>query len=182
MSRRAQYVILCEDLQSQVFLRRALLRRGVDSRKIRLAALPWGKGAASQYVIEKYPKYVEAHRSQAAHMAVSLVVHIDSDPQYTVADRHTQLSDALKQAAQHPRNAQERIAHLVPKRNIETWIQFYLQGPPVDEVTEYPKYPKNESACWPAAERFSDDAAQGGTPLDAPPSLLQGLQEFQRVL
>jgi 4-hydroxyphenylpyruvate dioxygenase-like putative hemolysin len=115
-------------------------------------------------------------------MAAALIVHVDADPQNTVADRHTQLGAALQQAGQLPRGATEHISHIVPKRNIETWIYFYLNGPPVDEATEYAKYPGNESACWPAAEKFSDDAVQNVMPLGAPASLVQGLQEFKRAL
>jgi hypothetical protein len=115
-------------------------------------------------------------------MAAALVVHIDVDPDYTVADRHHQLADELVKASQPPRQPEERIAHLIPKRNMETWIHFYLDGPSVDEEEEYDKYPKNESACWPAADQFSDDAAQKNVPQGAPPSLVQGLAEFWRVL
>jgi hypothetical protein len=175
-------VILCEDLQSQVFIRRALLRRGVEPRRIRLVDLPSGGGSGEQYVRKQYSGEVEAHRSQVAHMAAALVVHLDADPGYTVADRHNQLADTLAAAQQTPRQPQERIAHLVPKRNMETWIHLYLDGPPVDEETEYAKYPKDESTCWPAAEQFSDEAAQNRIREGAPPSLVQGLAEFRRVL
>ncbi len=175
-------MILCEDLQSQVFIRRALLRRGVESRRIRLVDLPSGTGSGEQYVRKQYPGEVEAHRSQVAHMAAALVVHIDADPSHTVADRHRQLSEALTEVGQPPPKPEERITHLVPKRNMETWIHFYLDGPPVDEEVEYAKYPNNESACWPAAERFSDDAVQKRDPEGAPASLVQGLAEFRRVL
>lgn len=175
-------MILCEDLQSQVFIRRALLRRGVENHRIRLVDLPSGSGSGEQYVRKQYPGEVEAHRSQVTRMAAALVVHLDADPGYTVADRHNQLAEALAEAQQPPRQPEERIAHLVPKRNIETWISFYLNGPLVDEETEYAKYPKNESACWPAAEQFSDQAAQKSSPAGGPPSLIQGLAEFRRVL
>lgn len=182
MSRRAQYVILCEDLQSQVFLRRALLKRGIDTRRVRLLPLPAGRGSGEQYVLQRYAREVEAYRSQSAHLAVALIVHVDADPQNTVADRHTQLGVALQQAGQSPRSANEHISHIVPKRNVETWIHFYLNGPPVDEATEYAKYSGNESACWPAAERFSDEAVQSSPSPGAPASLVQGLQEFVRAL
>jgi hypothetical protein len=174
-------VILCEDLQAQVFIRRALLRRGVESRRIRLVDLPSGSGAGEQYVRKQYPGEVEAHRSQVTHMAAALVVHIDADPGYTVAERHRQLAEALAEGGLAPRQPEERIGHLVPKRNMETWIHFYLDRAQVDEETEYAKYPSNESACWPAAERFSDEAAQRRAPEGAPPSLVQGLAEFWRV-
>ncbi len=34
VSDRAQVIVLCEDMQAQVFIRRALQRRGVEARKI----------------------------------------------------------------------------------------------------------------------------------------------------
>ncbi|HEX8698282.1 MAG TPA: hypothetical protein VF815_05565 [Myxococcaceae bacterium] len=70
----------------------------------------------------------------------------------------------------------------MPKRNMETWIHFYLDRVQVDEETEYAKYPEDESACWPAAEQFSDEAAQNRIREGAPPSLVLGLAEFRRVL
>lgn len=183
MGNSAQYVVLCEDLQTQVFIRRALIRRGAHPRRIQLVALPASdEGAGDAYVATHYPKQAEAHRSRAAHTLASLIVHIDADPANSVSARMTRLDQALAAAHMPPRASQERIAYLVPKRNIETWLHFYLDGPPIDETTEYAKYRSRESDCWPAAEAFSDDAASNTVPPHAPPSLIAGLSEFRRIL
>ncbi|RKH69267.1 hypothetical protein D7X55_07955 [Corallococcus sp. AB049A] len=115
-------------------------------------------------------------------MNAALIIHVDADPANSVQYRWQQLDAALKEQRQAPVTDNERIARLVPKRNIETWIRFYLNGPPVDEVQAYPKYTGTESACWPAAEAFAQDAAGNVQPPQAPGSLLLGLDEFRRVL
>jgi hypothetical protein len=178
-----QYVILCEDLQTQVFIRRALIRRGANPRRIRPVALPSAdKGAGDAYVVKHYPQEAQAHRSQVARSKAALVVHLDADPANTVAARMSRLDAALVAAGMSPRGPGERISYLVPKRNIETWIHFYLDGPPIDESTEYPKYGGRESDCGPAAETFADHAVSNTVPLGAPPSLVTGLSEFRRVI
>lgn len=184
MSSGVQYVVLCEDLQTQVFIRRALIRHGADRRRIHLADLPSEvkEGAGDDYVARHYPKEAEAHRSRASHTQAALIVHMDVDPRNSVAARMTRLEQALSTAGMPARGAEERIAYLIPKRNIETWIHFYLDGPPIDEVTEYAKYTGRESDCWPAAEAFSDGAASTTVPAAAPPSLEVGLSEFRRIL
>lgn len=176
-------MVLCEDLQTWVFIRRALLQRGVHARRIRLVDLPSSdKGAGDAYVAMHYPDEARAHRSQAARTLAALVVHMDADPANTVAARMSRLDQALAAAGMPPRGAAERISYLVPKRNIETWIHFYLDGPPVDETTEYAKYGGRESDCWPAADAFSDHAGRNTPPVGSPPSLTVGLAEFRRVL
>lgn len=144
----AQYVVLCEDLQTQVFIRRALVRRGVNPRRIRLVDLPAAdEGAGDAYVAKHYPEQARAHRNQAARTHAALIVHMDADPANSVAARMNRLDQALVSAGMHPRGTQERISYLAPKRNIETWIHFYLDGPPIDESTEYAKYGGRESDC-----------------------------------
>ena len=77
MSDRAQFVVLCEDRQAQVFIRRALMKRGVEARKMRLLPLPSSAGDA--YVLKEYPGQVKSFRSQRAKAAYGMVVHIDAD-------------------------------------------------------------------------------------------------------
>ncbi|MCY1031318.1 hypothetical protein OV207_07615 [Corallococcus sp. BB11-1] len=184
MSSGSRYVILCEDLQSSVFLSRALKRLGVGRHQIRVEALPSSNegGAGEQYVRKHTPTQVKKHRTLTARFLTSLIIHLDADPANSVQDRRQQLDDGLRAQAQEPIGLDERIARLIPKRNIETWIHFYLDGPPVDEVQAYPRYSGNESACWPAAEMFADDAARNTPVPQAPPSLSEGLAEFRKVL
>ncbi|QAT83941.1 hypothetical protein EJ065_2361 [Corallococcus coralloides] len=180
-SRGVKYVILCEDKQARTFIERALKSRGVGRRDIRTEPLPSTVGGAGeQYVRQRAPEQIKAHRT--AQVNAALIIHIDADPANSVQDRRQQLDAALKEQGQAPVTNPERIARLVPKRNIETWIRFYLDGPPVDEVQAYPKYTGNESACWPAADSFARDAAGNVQPPQAPGSLVLGLDEFRRVL
>ncbi|RKH47218.1 hypothetical protein [Corallococcus sicarius] len=184
MSNGSRYVVLCEDLQSSVFISRALKQLGVKQHQIRIEPLPSSTegGAGEQYVRKHTPAQVKAHRSLQARVRTALIIHIDADPANSVQDRRQQLDAALKEQGQSPVTASERIARLVPKRNIETWIHFYLDGPPVDEAQAYAKYTGNERACAPAAESFAQDAAGNVQPPQAPGSLLLGLDEFRRVL
>lgn len=178
MSVGVDAVILCEDLQSRVFVYRALLRRGYNKRRIRLVPVPDGQGAGEQHVVLSYAEEVRVHRSRAARMKAALLVHIDADT-LPIERRHARLAEALKQAGEAERRDDEAIAILVPKRNIETWIHFFLKGVAVDESIAYPKLAE-ESEAWPAAEAF-DQASKTAAPANAPPSLVAALAEMGRI-
>jgi hypothetical protein len=51
------------------------------------------------------------------------------------------------------RHQTEKIIHLIPKRNIETWI-LCLTGSIVDEVTDYRHEPGVDGLVKPAAVEF----------------------------
>jgi uncharacterized iron-regulated membrane protein len=110
-----------------------------------------------------------------------LVVHVDAD-NLTVQERHATLDQELRQRAVAARTPDEAVSVLVPKREIETWIHFFLDGPPVNETTDYPKYRGVESDTWPAAEAFATHLRQSSQPAGAPPSLITGLSEGRRIL
>ncbi len=116
-------IILCEDLQQRTFLTRTLAKLGFEPKRFRRIALPAGKGSGEQYVREQFPVEVKAFRSRAARMQLGLVVMMDADAQ-SVQSHYLQL-DAMLQSSLLPiRAANERIAILIPKWNIETWIHF----------------------------------------------------------
>lgn len=137
-----------------------------------------GGGAGHAYVVAHYAGEVMARRRQ--HAATALVVHIDADT-HAVADRHRQLAAALAAAEAPPRGADEPIAELVPRRNIETWIYALDDdlaakiSTPLDEATPYPKL-EFESQCATAAVTFADHARRHADPgrASAVPSLLDG--------
>ena len=192
----AQYVVLCEDLQAQVFIRRVLIHAGANRRRIRFVALPAtvAGGAGHAYVKGRYPAEVRAVRVKNACVATCLVVHIDADDQ-SVAYRHAELAAALKADAEQrnndgkPRGAEERIAELVPKRNIETWIYALdesLHAKSGEAVTEEKTYRKFdlESQCARAAEAFAESVKTNTEPpmASAVPSLRDGVAELRRCL
>src|SRR5688500_16618310 len=106
---------------------------GVRVSNIRLS--PPGQGSGEQYVLRQYPVEVRAVRrtNQFRPVGVSLVTVIDADT-YTVLQRHEELDRRLDASNQERRHADEKLAILVPKRNIETWIH-HLRGVLVDEET-----------------------------------------------
>lgn len=177
--RGTQLVILCEDLQQEVFTRHLFLQCGFHRREIRVKRSPTGKGAGEQYVRKNYPREVKAYRRQSSYRSVCLAVMIDADT-YTVVQRLNQLDSALESDTQQKREANEKISIFVPKRNIETWI-YYLMGNVVDEETVYPKFPR-KSDCKPCVEKLVTEVCPSEPQADSPPPLHLACDELQRIL
>lgn len=186
MTRRRKVVVLCEDLQSQSFVRRALKAYGFDAGEIVVEPLPSkvGGGAGHAWVAKHYPRHLAAIRK--AGKATSLVAHIDADDR-TVAQRHAQLREACTTASIDPRTATEPVAELVPRRNIETWIYALdddlAAGVDLNENEPLPKL-AHEGDCRHAARAFAEHARQNTEPetAGAVPSLLDGIKEFRRLV
>lgn len=180
MNRRVQAVILCEDLQQDVFFSRLLKLLGYRPRNIRVIPYPDGEGCGEQHVRQRYPVEVHVYRTKAQHRAGCLVSIIDADTE-DVSFRHRQLIDSLTGNGQNDRRSDENIAIFIPKRYIETWIHYLVDGGAVDENHKYPKLTRHESDCHPAVERFIELAKQSPSPTDCPPSMLRGFVELQRI-
>ncbi len=177
-NKNARIVILCEDLQQQVFVRHFLIKRGFNPRRIRTNRVPDGRGSGEQYVRNEYPEQVRAYRRKPKTEDFSLIVVIDADTK-TVQNRFNELDEMLDRNSLKKRQSDEKIAIFIPKCNIETWIH-YLQGEIVDEDTIYEKL-SEESECKPCREELTNQCSSG---LDetAPPSLQIACQEWQRIL
>lgn len=180
--RRVQIVILCEDLQQFVFAHLFLKKRGFTGR-FRANICPPGSQAGEQYVRTQYPVEVKAYRANKDRVWIGLVVLIDADTG-TLAARLNQLASALEEDEQKKpenRKPNEAIAIFVPKRNIETWIQ-YLQGKTVNEEDAYARFKNNEALCKTAVEDLADRCYSQSLPENAPPSLQAACGELQRLL
>jgi hypothetical protein len=141
MSRRALVTILVEDQPQQRFAYRYLKRIGYLQHEIYSETLPKkGHGSGEQWVRLRYANIVEAHRRHAASPRTGVVVLIDADTGL-VTRRTQQLEEELRKAGAQPRTPAERIAHLIPKRNIETWILCLNDrrpdGHPVNEDDDF---------------------------------------------
>lgn len=167
-----EIVVLCEGKQDEVFIRRFLDGNRVNPRRIRIRQYPGGQGSGKQFVQEEYSKEVIAHRRRATRLNVALIVMHDSDNE-TEAECRTRLEGSARRAQT------ERIALLFPRRNVETWIQYLMNGQLVDEETRYPKL-RRESECHAAVDRL---AAKDEYRLsdDVPASLRAACQEIRRV-
>ena len=182
-SNRVKIIVRCEDRQQRCFIYRFLVKKGISRHDINIENSPSGKGDASQWVLERYPIEVKALRSGPS-ASEGLISIIDAD-NCEVKDLKRQHEDALKQSGQKPRMNDEKIAIVVPKRNIETWIHHFLRTygshAPVNEHDNYPKLSRRESDCAPAAEEFAR-RCPNGLLADDLPSLRDGCAELQRVV
>lgn len=173
-------VVLCEDLQSWVFLRRVLIEQGAAGRDIRANRQTPGVAGGADRVRQQYAPEVQAQRRRNASRAAALVVHIDAD-RFSVLERANELAAVLAASGAAPRAPAERIAHAIPRRNIETWIAFGLGQTPVDETEEYRKLSGCEADYAPASKRFATDIASGADRAGAPPSWNVAIAEMRRV-
>lgn len=174
-------MVLAEDTRHQSLIRRYLYRLGFTIRQIRFRDLPAGRGCGEQWVRERYAQEVAALRWRTSKAATALIVAIDADT-VDLPKRSRQLSEALVQAGLPPREAAEQIAHLIAKRNVETWI-LCLSGESVNESEDYKKQPRIELLIGVAAETlFEWTRHNARVPSHCIPSLQVSIPEIQRIL
>ena len=183
MSRPAEIVLLCEDQQQATFVRRFLKSRlGYEARelrrRLRIEMAQAGRGAADQFVLERFPREVAAYRRQAGRRQTRLLVMIDGD-RIGVEGRTQRFDDACRNRQIEPRKDTEKIVVLVPTWNIETWL-YWLDGHDVDEARkDYPRLPK-ESDCQPGVNELVMMCQSGKLRDPAPPSLVAACSEFNQ--
>lgn len=179
MSDAVQAVILCEDTQTECFIRRFLLKRNWSRRQIRTETLPAGRGSGLVWVRERFVRELKAYRSRSARAATCLIVAADADDK-TVEERIATFRQSCDEASVPFRRDQERVVFVIPRRNIESWLA-YLRGQVVNEIERYPKY-ENESDCRAQVTKLDELCRlQRLSPEPPPPSLVSACSEFQRI-
>lgn len=178
MSKKSsQVIILCEDTQQEVFVRRFLkTHRAVERHTIRVIKNPSGKGAGEHFVREHFPLELKALRQRAAK--TELIVVIDADTS-TVSQIMNKLERACCTHKIDYLDKNERVALIIPRRNIETWIT-YLNGQSINEETAYPKLQK-ESDCQTAITQLSTLCDAQTAPENFPDSLRMACHEYTKV-
>jgi len=175
-------IVLLEDEHHRMLVYRYLIKRRLKTHQIRIVPSPSGQGSADAWVRDKFADEVSAYRVRRAKTASALIVVIDADT-HTVQERWGQLDQALKDAKrQTVEVANEQIARLVPKRNVETWI-LCLNGQTVDEDTDYKKSRDDWTELIPEA---AETLFQWTRPKAEPPnycidSLQAGIRELNRL-
>lgn len=167
-----EIVILCEGKQDEVFLRRFLKQNGYGHHRVRCRPYPAGRGSGKQFVQDEYAKELVEHRRRARRMNIALIVMHDCDTETM------EVSRAILEGS-GTRSANERIALLFPRRNIETWIHFLQDGGPVDESTRYRKLLR-ESECHSVVDHLASKD-EYRLSADVPPSLRAACTELQRI-
>ncbi len=135
MSKPSQVIVLAEDRRHQRFVQKYMEQLGHSLHDLRFEGLPAGRGCGEQWVRERYAGAVAAYRARSSRAQTALVVAIDANGG-DVPRRLRQLQEALGEAELFPRRDNEKIIHLIPRRNIETWI-LCLNGRTVNEDDDY---------------------------------------------
>lgn len=177
-TRRVKIVLLCEDSQHEAFARRFLKGMGWNTRELRVEKSPSASGSAEQWVRESFPSELETYRRRKPRAASALIAMTDADS----TDVQTRIKgfETACNSRQIPfRAADEAVAIVVPKRNIETWLR-YLAGESVDEESYYPKL-ERERGCKLAVDRLLNMCRSRGLPADAPSALAAACDEYLRV-
>ena len=178
MSRSVRIVVLCEDRQHESFVRRFLREIGWNTRSLRIARSPSGRGSAEQYVHERFPAELQAVRSKGGERAY-LIVIVDGDNQ-GVSGRRASLEEACVRQQKHPPQDSDHVLVCVPTWTIETWFS-YLGGETVDETQ--PDYPRlsHERDCDPFAKELATMCRHQELRSPSPTSLQDACNNYQRV-
>lgn len=169
--------LLCEDSQTDSFVRRFLKRRNFHGRDVRTLPLPEGRQSGEQWVRERYPAELRTIRGR---QGAYLIVVTDADDRST-NDRRRQLEAACREQNVPARTGADPVILIVPRRNIETWLAYLDAGNEVDEAKTYPRLKRERDCDRHAGTLFGmcRDARQ----LDAaaPPSLREACEEYSRL-
>lgn len=177
---KVEFIVLCEDVKHTTFILRYLRRLGFNNRQIHFKIPRAGRGAGEQWVRERYPEETKIQRSRANHTSASLIAVVDADT-LSVEQRREQLGVALATAGLRSRDSKERIAIVIPRRNIETWIHF-AETREIDETTDFkPRY-RDTKACRVAADVAIEACRTNADQSQVPPSLAVACLELRRVV
>lgn len=180
MSKPSFVIVIAEDERHEMLVRRYLRRCGIRAHQVRYRRSPSGEGSAESWVRANFAKEVSAYRTRQTRAATALILMIDADT-HSVRERLTQLDQGLIDRRM-PVVADEKIARLVPKRNVETWISC-LNGELVDEETDY-KWGRNDwNDFIPAAVEmlFQWTCQPHRQPINCVDSLRSGIIELKRL-
>jgi hypothetical protein len=173
-------IVLAEDRRHQRFVQKYMGHLGHSHHDFYFEDLPSGRGCGEQWVRKRYADAVAAYRWRSSRAQTALVVAIDANGG-DVQRRVRQLQEALTEADLSPRRDDEKIVHLIPRKNIETWI-LCLNGRNVNENADYTRERDIERQFQPAAATFFEWSRTNAIP--APhcvPSLQAAIIEMRRL-
>ena len=173
----AKFVLLCEDTQTESFVRCFLRRRNIRRRDVFTKALPHGRQSGEQWVRTQFPKELKAIRTR---QDAWLLVVIDADTR-TTGETHDWLDAECRNCGVGARNREDPVVVAVPKRNIETWFAFLKTGETPDENRRYRRLERRRD-CHPLADKlFRMCHEEQKLPPSAPPSLVSACSEYRKL-
>lgn len=179
MSRRVAITVLCEDAQHEAFARSFCKKAlGRTVRDIQVEKSPKGRGAGANFVLKKFPRFLQQYRG--SHAGVALIVIVDGDTA-GVRARMKQFDKECEDAGVPARQPGDPAYLFVPVREIETWLA-YLEGETVDEGTKYPHLGLHKARdCAPYVDRLLDMCRQNALRPPVPASLTAACEEHDRL-
>jgi hypothetical protein len=182
MSNPSLVIVLVEDERHRMLIRRYLTIRGLRGDQIRIQQSPSGRGNAEGWVRTRFAVETRVYRKRQARAKSALIVMIDADT-HTVQERMNQLAQALKDNKEPALGKNERIARLVPMRNVETWILCLNGEQGVVEDMDYTRERRKWHDLIPPA---SETLCEWTQSKNAPPghcvsSLRIGVRELKRL-
>ena len=183
MSREVQIVLLCEDRQHQAFVERFLGSMGrltpKSKRRFRVEKASQGRGAAEQFVRERFPRELAEYRRRRSRVSVALVVMLDGDAA-GVTGHLAELDAACTEQGIPVRRSDEAVFVFVPTWRIESWLAWLDDGETIDEERrDYPRLPR-ERDCQRHASALADMCRNRQLRAPAPPSLAAACTEYGR--
>jgi len=180
MSKGVRFVILGEDSAHLRFCRTILKDLGVHPREISEKIANPGDGAAEYFVRNRFPVELSGLRRKQNSQKVRLIVCIDAD-RNTLSKRLSDLDIACESYGICPVSERDKLARWVPRRNIETWISFFVGTVEVNELDDFKqnfeRAQYNHAARdWIQVFRSTDDVRSACLP-----SLIHSFSEFERV-
>ena len=159
MSKGVKIIIVCEDQEQEMLLRRYMKKCNIDvCRYVRLTGVPsrrphtQSKDAGTKNVRDTFVVEIKACRAMQNKHKVLLITMIDADkPKGNFESRRSELEKALGELG--PLKPGDPYVLFVPKKNVETWIQAAL-GVEVNETEDYKTTNPTESDIRSAAEQI----------------------------
>ena len=151
-----QYTILCEDEKTKAFITNILVSQGINRHRISTDVAPSGTGSGEAYVRKQYKINLRAIR-RFNYNARTLIVCTDADV-HSLEERKLSFSNECSNVEPeiYDRTKKEPVIIWIPKRNIETWIEFFKHdGNGVNEEAQYKINNKNVK-CKEEARKMSD--------------------------
>ena len=178
----AQFIIVCEDKQQDVFARRFLKFSKINRHNIytKRCRNPKTTGDAKDWIRKNLPDQLQGFRSYTRKnksTARILIVITDADDK-TVEQRIKHITSECNPTP----NSNENVCFIIPKWAIETWI-MYLRDGQADESYKIQKKDrlKEEGLCLDHVKKLKDMCDSGSLSKDAPGSLHKACTEFQRI-
>ena len=172
----ARIILLCEDTQTDAFVRRFLRRRGIRGRDITTHPLPAGRQSGEQWVRQEYPHQLQAIRARSGACLIA-VTDVDTS---SGSKRRDQLRAECERQGIVPTKPDDPVLVLLPRRNIETWFE-YLDGKTVNERGSYPKLKRDSDCIRHANELFRLCTKEQKLREPAPASLREACEEYPRL-